>query len=573
MKRVLTVILACLLLLCSIGCSGPERQKGKVKLSFWAGISEANQEAYTQAIQEFQKQNPDIIVRLVPQSSDFSSDLSGALRGNSPPDIVMVEDRYFKRYVSEGYLTKLDDFISGSDGLALEDMFESLYTRFSYNAETGYSGQGQDYYAVPSGGVPSLIYYNVTQFNEQNINIVSAAEKDLDSYNSQNNAQLLPHGYYVYDTAPVPGMKAGADGKYHVFNNRIPMNWDELIALSRLFTRSCNPSSPSRYGFLNEWWFSFGWSVGGDCLEWDDTKDQYIFALGNDDPGYLVTGNGLTVNGTAYSAGEVLGYADKRYVAEHKQEQDIAAAIADGTLYPLPSTRDAFAEFCRLSQKTGKEVTAGKAGYGISPSPTTLGNNSKFTYFTTGEVAMVCDNLDTWQVGKNMEVLGKEWDVAPLYQYREYNADGTLKTVNGTPVTGLQGTHSISYGYAVPANSKNQEAAWKFIRFMAGEEGQSIMMKSGTIVPNQKALARSEAYLTDGGGYSPANKSVLVDMIEIGHVGDWSYVEDGEWVNVWANILNTKVRDGDMTLDEFFENSTVKSTDDVLKKYRAKKYR
>jgi hypothetical protein len=52
----------------------------------------------------------------------------------------------------------------------------------------------------------------------------------------------------------------------------------------------------------------------------------------------------------------------------------------------------------------------------------------------------------------------------------------------------------------------------------------------------------------------------------------WSYVEDGEWVNGWANILNTRVRNGDMMLDEFFNHDVVKNTDEILKKYTAQKY-
>lgn len=67
-----------------------------------------------------------------------------------------------------------------------------------------------------------------------------------------------------------------------MFNNQIPTNWTELVELSKLFTKSYNASSASTYGFLNEWWFSFGWSVGGDCLEWDEEKGQYVFNLGDE---------------------------------------------------------------------------------------------------------------------------------------------------------------------------------------------------------------------------------------------------------------------------------------------------
>lgn len=573
-RKSLALFLVVLLVLCTAGC-GSARKKGKTKISFWAGISDANQSQYTEAIKKFNDAHSNIEVTLIPQSSDFSSNLSGALRGSNPPDVVMVEDKYFKQYVGEGYLTKLDNYIESNtdESFSLDEMWKSTTDRFSYDPESGYSGQGKNYYAVPSGNKPSIIYYNASLFKEQKVNIISVGEDELENYNQENGSKFLPHGFYVYDTAPASGLTARSDGKYYVFNNLIPMNWEELIELSKIFTKSYNSTSSSRYGFLNEWWFSFGWSVGGDCLEWDSEKNQYIFALGDDNPGYLVTGDGeITVNGTKYSAGDLLSYADKIYVAKNKSDSTISGYLSSQRLYELPSTRDAFTEFCRLSQSTSKPVTGNVMGYGISPSPTTLGNNSKLTYFTTGEVAMVCDGMSLWTVGQNMKTLGKEWDVAPLYYYREYNADGTVKKVNGTEIAGKKSAHNASGGYAIPENSKNKDAAWEFIRFMAGTEGQSIMMTSDTIVPNQKKLAYSEEYLNSQNDYAPKNMRALVDVSAIATVGDWSYVEDGEWINPWSNILNTKVRDGDMTLDEFFNNETVKNTDTILKKYTSKKF-
>ena len=107
---------------------------------------------------------------------------------------------------------------------------------------------------------------------------------------------------------------------------------------------------------------------------------------------------------------------------------------------------------------------------------------------------------------------------------------------------------------------------------MAGTPGQTAMMKTNTMVPNQISLANADEYLKDTSNFAPANKRAVVNMAAIATVGDWSYVEDGEWINGWSNILNTKVRDGNMTLDQFFSDSTVRNTDKLLKKYTSKKY-
>ena len=191
---------------------------------------------------------------------------------------------------------KLDDYVAADDNekFSLDDMWENSVKRFSYNPETGYSGTGADQSAIPAGNNPTCIYYNADLFEEQKVNIVSIPEEEV-------SGSLLAHGYYVYDSAPMDGMVAREDGKYHVFNNRIPMNWEELIELSKIFTKAYNESSSSKYGFISEWWFSHGWSVGGDCLQWNEEKQQYTFELGDTAPNYLVTGaEGVTVNGTKY---------------------------------------------------------------------------------------------------------------------------------------------------------------------------------------------------------------------------------------------------------------------------------
>lgn len=565
--RVLAMALAVVLLLGLTACGGGEKQKGKVKISFWAELSSASQDALQQIVKDFNASHPNIVVTLVPQAD--SSSLSNVLRGSNAPDVIMVDDRIIKSYVAEGFLEKLDSYIEAdtNPNFNLDDMWESSVERFSYNAETGFSGTGSDYYAIPAGGNPTYIYYNVDLFKAQNVNIISIPENEI-------SGNLLPHGYYVYDTAPVDGMTARADGKYHVFNNRIPMNWEDLVSLSKIFTKEYNSSSTSTYGFMNEWWFSHGWSVGGDCLEWDEASSQYIFALGDETPNYLVTGaDGVTINGTHYAAGQTLSYADKHYVQENLTDSTISGYISAQNLYALPSIRDAFTEFTKLSQATSGLVTEGVYGYGVSPSPNAMANNSKSSYFTTGEVAMVCEEARAaYNIGKSMDVLGKNWDIAPLYQYREYNEDGTVKTVNGTNICGKQAAHSFVKGYAIPANAKNKAAAWEFVSYIAGIDGEQQLMQCNMTVPNQKSLAYSDAYLKNTNNFAPANRIVAAEMSEVASVGDWAYVEDGEWIGDWSNVLNTQVRNGKMTLEQFFQHEDVVETNEILKKYKSKKY-
>ena len=106
-------------------------------------------------------------------------------------------------------------------------------------------------------------------------------------------------------------------------------------------------------------------------------------------------------------------------------------------------------------------------------------------------------------------------------------------------------------------------AAAKFIQWAAGPEGQAIMAKSGALIPNQSDLAQSDAFTQNHPNDRLNNVVVASRLTETAEQGDWSYLEDGEWVNLWADYLNGKVRNAEMTLEEFFA-TVQKMTDDAL---------
>ena len=54
-------------------------------------------------------------------------------------------------------------------------------------------------------------------------------------------------------------------------------------------------------------------------------------------------------------------------------------------------------------------------------------------------------------------------------------------------------------------------------------------------------------------------------------LGDWSYLEDGQWITTWSNELNTDVRNGKTDLDKFFKNQQ-EATDTLLEKYSFRLY-
>ena len=574
--------------LAGVGCNGggSGTRRGKVQITVWA-VSDKNNRTEMNALEKaFNESNDRYFAKIIAKPAGFSSSIDGTLRGNSAPNVVQIEDeRYFKGYVDQKLITNLDEYfvdktengevVRAASTLDLSDIWETAVARYRYNPDTGYSGGNEPLYGLPNGIAPSVMYYNEDALKENGINVISIAEEDI------AGTKYLPHGYYVYDEAPATGLTAKG-GKYHVFNNKIPMNWDELVSISKLFTRSYaeGAGSPTTFGFYNEWRFSFGWSVGGDCLEWDEEKDQYVFALGEETANYLVTGKDvITVNGTQYKEGEILSYPDKHFVedalaAGSGANYDAVRGYVEGKqLYALPSIRDAFKLFLSLSQEKGKPVTEEEYGLQISPTPDIIGNKSKSNLLTSNEVAFVVEGYNSArELGRLMQTAKKNWNIAPLYQYREYNDDGTLKTVNGTEVKGKMSAHSGTVCWAIPQNAKAKDGAFQFIEFMAGPEAQKVMMKTNQSLPNQKSVAYSDEYLNMTDNYICSNKEAILMQTANSSVGDWSYLENGSWVNVWANVLNTDVRNGKMTLDEFFRHDCIEKTNAALKLMHAKKF-
>ena len=57
-------------------------------------------------------------------------------------------------------------------------------------------------------------------------------------------------------------------------------------------------------------------------------------------------------------------------------------------------------------------------------------------------------------------------------------------------------------------------------------------------------------------------------------IGDWSYLGDKEWITDWSVDLNGDVRNGVMTLNDFFTkwNPKVNGTEDYKKSLSQSKY-
>ena len=452
--------------------NGPDVPPGftGTAISFYATyVNQYSSAAYTELVNtynETQGVEDNVYVEMTPNAGSVGN-LKSILTGvNSRYDVIMVQDDQFKGLAMEsgrtgnGVFVNLEDLLTeeAKEELDWEQIPESLLNIWRFNTEKAsadsdigakyLAGQGADLLAMPFNTSVHMLFYNAKIFGEMGINMVSVAEEDC---GTGAYAKLMPHGYAEYAAsygAPFEGAKLSenelGESVYKVFNNRVPLSWEELRCLARAYQTHNNGG----YGFMPEWWFSIGWSVGGDCIGWNAERKAYDFTIGDKDANYLAL-NDITVNGTQYEAGEVLDYEDMKYLhANNSAYQQLSA-----DLYELPSMYDAFLEFNRLGIPEGK-VAATDAGpnndqtvegYGVAK-PTTQERTKEFT---SGESPMLIETSQDVNLFNGTAVAGN-FNVAPCPQYREFEGS-TTRTVNGkeylTLIDGSSIQFYLSYAY------------------------------------------------------------------------------------------------------------------------------
>lgn len=571
---------------------------GETTITFWGYGDENEISVFQELVKQFNElYKGQIRVNYEVKANDGYGDAAGsALRSSrAKVDVLYVGDSEFKQFAEAGYLEPLDSYLELSSEVKIEDMWETSVNRFKYDVDTTtQDGPNAHYWGIPKDIGPTVIYYNETYFNDADVTCFSVAADDLDAFNNEGAkdargktkaeygiaGEVKEKGYFVDE----------AGNKW--FNNQVAMSWDECVTLANLVqdTVRSKYNKSNAYGYFTEWWFNYGWSVGGDCIEYVPTDDAaynggyWDFTLMDDTPNYIVADDqtdGVTINNTHYNAGEIIEWGDKieNITADQNTDKIVRQEVIDaanaGKLNVLPSQRDAFVEFVCVGQTKGTPVDGDKVGYGICPMPTSIGNDAgKVSAFAKGEIAMLVDGR--WDVVEFRKQMGEtysenpatgrgqyNWDVAPLPMYKTYDENGDID------VHGVEAGHSGSVALCMNAKSTKKNASWVFMEFIGGKTGQEAQAKSGFAIPSQKDLANSEVFLQSD--KMPMNSIVFVRAAEYETPGDWWYLRDSEWIDGWAGVLNGDVRNGSKTLSQFETSAEYIRTWELLKGYTAKK--
>lgn len=582
LSRVLAFTLALALTAGMVGCGGgpetPPDAGDRTVIYYSASYVTAEvQAAYKEMVRVY-NETQGVTDGVYVQFRDNSGAIAGlesALRNNYQYDVIQLNDNEFKALAIQGknFFVNLDSYLTedAKTAMSWSDIPQSMIDRFRLNttvSENGkfLAGAGANLLALPNGSDPQVLFYNKDILKNAGINIISVPESELAAYNTANNAELVPHGYAEYKEAPFAGAaksknEAGKD-VYKVFNECIGMNWEEQRCLARAFQKQYN----YEYGFMSEWWFYMGFSVGADCIGWDAASNNYKLTLGDKQPGYLALAD-ITVNGNSYKKGEVLHYEDKTFLNNNAS----ALTALNGKVYALPSTYDMILEFTRLGVPANKMVDSGKNGYGVAPS-TTENRTARFVSGT--DCPFLIEDFRHTKSFKNS--LGDALGMAVPAQYREYVGGSTytsgnneylkvigetyngqvytgdLRVENGTPIVGEATTENQVAGLFLPANTKNKnyDEAFKFASWVAGPEGQAILAKGNKTVPNQTSIGMSDEY-TDSADRLISNMWAGAYVAQKADIGDYTYFTSTTWITEWSLAFNSDVREGKRTLSDF----------------------
>ena len=607
MKKFICVIFAAILFSVTLfGCGGV----GNSNVKFWVYGDESELEIYTIMTEEFNetygKENGIKVDISTKPPGNYESLIQTVSTSKSGPDVFLCIEDNFKKWVNMGFLTDMTQYLDAVNDIDVSDVYATTVDRLRYDRENNTSNSDDPLYGLPLDTKPSALYYNESMFEKAGIIVISVDEENLDAWNAGEVADnrgktradyeaehpelkgvTVPNkGYYrsIYPYTVDVVWTYPDENEVLVFNNCIAMNWDEIEDLAMLFTPSYNTSAAAEFGtdfgYFTEWWSNYGWSVGGDCLTDLSGNGDWNFSLLDYTPNFMVTGESYTgaYTGKTYTKGETLEHLDKfdipagelmtpdnegGYTYNGQKigiRQSVTEAAENETLTALPSTREAFTRYLKLGAEKTADIE-GEGGLAISPNPLTFSTRTRMNYFYSGKMAMLVDYSSYMAtVSEQAEERGFKWDIAPLAVYKEY-VNPLDPDCDETVVVGKTAGQSNSKAMVIRENSQNKESAAKFIKWMASKAGQTIRAENGHF-PNQKELISRVVFP----GYAPANVKAFSEALEFQGAGDWWYMADYEWINVWAVPLNSEVRNGKMTYDAWRADA-VNDTNERLKLY------
>ena len=147
----LATLLVCGLAFAATGCGGDDGAEGPVSLLVFGDPPEIA--AYRTMIRAFERAEPDIDVRLVEASDreDLIARLSTSFAGGRPPDLFLMNYRFYGQFAARGVLEPLEPYVEDSDEFSLDEFYPQAVDAFRWDGVAT---------CLPQNISSLVVYYN-----------------------------------------------------------------------------------------------------------------------------------------------------------------------------------------------------------------------------------------------------------------------------------------------------------------------------------------------------------------------------------------------------------------------------
>ena len=132
-------------------CGGSDDASGSIRLLVFGDPPEIN--AFRRLIRSFEEAQPEVDVQLVEASDrdDLIARLSTSLAGGSPPDLFLMNYRFYGQFAARGVLEPLESYVEESDEFELDDFYAQAIDAFRWDGEAT---------CLPQNISSLVVYYN-----------------------------------------------------------------------------------------------------------------------------------------------------------------------------------------------------------------------------------------------------------------------------------------------------------------------------------------------------------------------------------------------------------------------------
>jgi multiple sugar transport system substrate-binding protein len=160
--RALGVALALILVAAACGGGGSERPEGRRSVDLLLFGDPEELVAYRELVAAFEERSPGIDVRLIEASDrdDLLARLATSFSGGSPPDLFLMNYRFFGQFAARGVLEPLGPYIDRSEAFDRDDFYPEAMDAFLWDGEQA---------CIPQNISSLVVYFNRDLFREAGV--------------------------------------------------------------------------------------------------------------------------------------------------------------------------------------------------------------------------------------------------------------------------------------------------------------------------------------------------------------------------------------------------------------------